>query len=141
MKVWIDTEFNEGRGALISIALVADDGREFYEVLGCDNPTPWVKQWVMPILNKDAILLETLRERMWVWLHEYKSIELIADHPADVGYFCDLLLLDNKGTWMRLPKLTVTIQPMKYRSALPHNALEDAKALRAAEVPICKFGS
>ena len=28
MRIWIDTEFNEYHGALISMALVADDGRE-----------------------------------------------------------------------------------------------------------------
>jgi len=27
--MWIDTEFNEYRGALISLALVAEDGREW----------------------------------------------------------------------------------------------------------------
>ena len=32
MKLWIDTEFNEYRGALISMALVAEDGREWYGV-------------------------------------------------------------------------------------------------------------
>ena len=29
MKLWIDTEFNEYRGALISLALVAEDGRDW----------------------------------------------------------------------------------------------------------------
>jgi len=38
MRIYIDTEFNEFQGALISMALVAADGEEFYEVLACENP-------------------------------------------------------------------------------------------------------
>jgi hypothetical protein len=38
MKLWIDTEFNEYRGELISLALVAEDGREWYGVRYCDAP-------------------------------------------------------------------------------------------------------
>ena len=37
MKLWIDTEFNEYKGALISLALVAEDGREWYGVRFCDG--------------------------------------------------------------------------------------------------------
>jgi hypothetical protein len=32
MKLWIDTEFNEFGGDLISMALVADDGQELAKV-------------------------------------------------------------------------------------------------------------
>jgi len=44
MKMWIDTEFNEYRGELISLALVAEDGREWYGVRYCDAPGWWVKE-------------------------------------------------------------------------------------------------
>lgn len=44
MRFFIDCEFNEFRGELISMALVAEDGREFYEVLPCPNPGAWVAQ-------------------------------------------------------------------------------------------------
>jgi hypothetical protein len=43
MQLWIDTEFNEYRGALISMALVAEDGREWYGVRFCDDPGWWVR--------------------------------------------------------------------------------------------------
>ena len=54
-KIYIDTEFNEFKGDLISLALVAETGEEFYEVLECKNPGPWVAEHVMPILEKDPI--------------------------------------------------------------------------------------
>ena len=50
MKLWIDTEFNEYKGALISLALVAEDGREWYGVRYCDDPGWWVNEHVMPYL-------------------------------------------------------------------------------------------
>jgi hypothetical protein len=52
VKLWIDTEFNEYRGALISLALVAEDGREWYGVRYCDDPGWWVGEHVMPHLNQ-----------------------------------------------------------------------------------------
>ena len=51
MKFWIDTEFNEYLGDLISMALVSEDGHEWYEALPCANPGSWVAEHVMPIIN------------------------------------------------------------------------------------------
>jgi hypothetical protein len=47
VRFWIDTEFNEYHGALISLALVAEDGREWYGVRYCDDPGWWVREHVM----------------------------------------------------------------------------------------------
>ena len=52
MRLWIDTEYNGFRGALISMALVDEEGREWYEVLKCRSPSPWVAKHVMPKLHK-----------------------------------------------------------------------------------------
>ena len=55
MRIYIDTEFNEFKGELISMALVAEDGEEFYEVLHCANPKGWVAEHVMPFLEKEPV--------------------------------------------------------------------------------------
>ena len=75
MKIWIDCEFNEFGGDLISMALVAEDGREFYDVLECKNPGPWVAKNVMPFLKFQKYLFK--------FLNELVSIHLIANWPED----------------------------------------------------------
>lgn len=52
MNLYIDCEFNGFGGQLISMALVAEDGTEFYEVVPLlEEVTPWVAEHVMPVLN------------------------------------------------------------------------------------------
>lgn len=129
MRIWIDTEFNEFRGKLISMALVAEDGSEFYEVVGCDNPGSWVAENVMPILNKNPIPIDEFWFNLAMFLHPYDSIHIIADWPEDIKHFCEALIT---GPGMRLdtPPLTMEIRrDLDAVSALPHNALEDARAI------------
>ena len=38
MRYYLDTEFNGFGGALLSLALVPDDGEEFYVTLECAEP-------------------------------------------------------------------------------------------------------
>lgn len=136
MKIFIDCEFNGGNGALISMGLVDENGREFYEVLDCENPVPWVAENVMPILGKKPIPLLELQNRLWLYLSYYDKVHLIADHPADLGYFFNTVILDNMGKWLTLPPTSAELRPeIEYTSRIPHNALEDAKAIRVAALP------
>ena len=89
MRFWIDTEFNEYKGALISMALVADDGREWYEALPCPRPGSWVAAHVMPFIGKEPLtdgnaLAESLRE----FLAKFDSAHIVADWPEDISFFC-----------------------------------------------------
>ena len=130
MRLFIDCEFNGGRGELISLALVAEDGREFYEVLRCLDPIEWVEQNVMPILNKEAIGYQEMQGKLHTFLQQFPSIDVVADHPADLHYFCDALIWNRVGDWMKTGDLTFRIVPnVDYVSAIPHNALEDARAI------------
>jgi len=135
--MWLDTEFNGWQGELISLALVAEDGREFYEVLGCNEPCVWVAQNVMPVLNKDSILEKTFQNKLDKWLGKYPKVEVIADWPDDIKYFCGVMVT-GPGTYIRTPELTmkiVTHLPGTHEtSLLPHNALEDAKALKKSHL-------
>ena len=54
-KLFVDCEFNEFQGELISMAIVSEDGREWCEALPCANPGPWVSQHVMPIIGKQPL--------------------------------------------------------------------------------------
>lgn len=130
MKVYIDTEFNEFQGALISMALVAETGHEFYEVLPCENPGPWVAENVMPILHKEPVHQQVFQLRLQHWLSQFPTVHLIADWPEDIQHFCQALIT---GPGMRLdtPPLTMEIRrDLDAVSKLPHNALADARAIR-----------
>jgi hypothetical protein len=130
MRVWIDTEFNEFKGALISMALVAENGHEFYESLGCENPGPWVAKNVMPIIGLRPVSLNLFQTRLQQFLARYDTIHLIADWPEDIAHFCNALIT---GPGMRLntPPLTMEIRrDLDAVSDLPHNALADARAIR-----------
>ena len=131
MKVWIDTEFNDFRGELISMALVAEDGREFYEVLDCLTPSPWVAENVMPILHKAPVARLVLQKRLFQFLMEYDDVHLIADWPEDIAHFCNTLIT-GPGQRIGTPPLTLEIRRDMDDavSAIPHNALEDARSLR-----------
>lgn len=130
MRIWIDTEFNEFKGALISMALVAEDGREFYESLGCKNPGPWVAVNVMPIIGKPPILLRDLQWRLAHFLSAYETIHVVADWPEDIAHFCNALIT-GPGFRINTPPMTLEIRrDLDAVSAIPHNALADARAMR-----------
>jgi hypothetical protein len=130
MNLYIDCEFNEFHGELISMALVSQDGREFYGVLPCDNPGPWVAEHVMPILGKEPTSLAWFQHDLMAFLFPFESIHVIADWPEDIAHFCQALIT---GPGMRLgtPPLTMEIRrDLDAVSLIPHNALEDARAIR-----------
>jgi hypothetical protein len=139
MRLWIDTEFNEYRGELISVGIVDEDGREFYEVLPppLAGYGPWVAQHVVPILNKPAITLAELQAKLHVFLAHYTAVHLIADWPEDIEFFLHLLVV---GPGQRIGPDRWTMEVRRdlpstaETSSIPHHALEDAKALRAGQL-------
>lgn len=134
MKMWIDTEFNGFEGALISMAIVAEDGNSFYEVL--ELPTvihPWVQQNVVPILNQEPVSYGMFQEKLFRFLRNYDKIELIADWPDDIKYFCKSIIT-GPGHCMNLGDMTFHVKRLEYISRIPHNALEDAIGIMIADV-------
>lgn len=142
MRYFLDTEFNGFGGALLSFALVPDDGTEFYAILDCSDPVhPWVERNVVPFLNHVPVGLESPRlargeaaEAVSAYLSMDPEPEIVADWPDDIAYFCSLLVTG--------PGLMVSVPPLTFRlfsrigfspaanSEVPHNALHDARALR-----------
>lgn len=142
MRYFLDTEFNGFGGALISLALVPEDGSEFYVILKCPDPIlPWVERNVIPHLGHVPVGLacEPLeREEASRALANYLTMdpapEILADWPDDIAYFCGLLTT-GPGMIVRVPSLRFRLLPLggfspSASSPVPHNALHDARALR-----------
>jgi hypothetical protein len=130
MKLFIDGEWNSYGGELISLALVPAIGEHFYEVLGCDNPDPWVAENVMPKLGKDRISMALMQEFLEVYLSQFESIHIVADWPEDIMWFCKVLVT-GPGTRINTPPLSLEVLRVDTVSKNPHNALADANALRS----------
>jgi len=128
MNIFIDCEFNEFGGDLISMALVAEDGREFYEVLECPNPGEWVKLNVIPILYNLPIPKVDFQLRLQAFLMQFDEIHIVADWPEDIKHFCESLIT-GPGNRLNTPHLTMGVYRFDATSDLPHNALEDAKGI------------
>ena len=142
MRYYLDTEFNGFGGALLSLALVPEDGQEFYVTLECDDPVfPWVERNVVPYLDKVPVGLVSPRmtrreaaEALAAYLSTDPEPELVADWPEDVTQFCSLLMI-GPGQMVPVPPMTFRLLPLQgfspaANSAVPHNALHDARSLR-----------
>lgn len=133
MQLFIDCEFNSMGGGLISMALVSEDGeREFYEVVECNEAIdPWVRDNVMGILHKDAVSYTEFQSRLKKFLGQFPSVDIVADYPDDIKHFCNTVI-EGAGEWMMIQPLTMIIDDdlSAKGSVVPHNALEDARALR-----------
>lgn len=140
MNLFLDCEFNgwhnEGTGDLISLGLVSADGKyEFYEVVSCKNPSPFVEQHVLPILGQSAIPMWELVNKLCSFLWQVNNqedgdITIVADYPSDIELFNRILLL-GQGQCINVPVLgfLLDLSLTTKNSVIPHNALADARAL------------
>lgn len=103
MLVFLDTEFTEFvRPDLISIALVSEDGREFYAELDDyqrDNCNAFVRKNVVPLLGRvsgAACNRAELTRRLRAWVEELPE-------PA-------IIIFDFKGDWLLLSKAMLSRQ-------------------------------
>jgi len=133
MRMWLDTEFNEFGGALISLALAAENGEVWYETLPCPRPGAWVAEHVIPVLGKPPEYQSEFKRKLSAFLCQYPAVHIVADWPDDIRYFCEAVIT-GPGTRVKLPSLTFELRfdlpDTASVSALPHNALADAIALR-----------
>ena len=142
MRYFLDTEFNGFGGALLSLALVPEDGQEFYVTLQCDDPVfPWVERNVVPYLDNVPVGLVSPRmtrreaaDALAAYLGTDPQPELVADWPEDITQFCSLLMI-GPGLMVPVPPMTFRLLPLQgfspaANSAVPHNALHDARSLR-----------
>ena len=112
------------------MALVAEDGTEFYEVVPLlEEVTPWVAEHVMPVLNKDVVSPHSFKIKLYRFINRFSEVHIIADWPDDIRYFCEALIV-GPGVMKHTPeKMTMEInRKINCISKIPHNALEDARA-------------
>lgn len=128
MNLYLDCEFNEFKGDLISMALVAEDGQEFYEVLDCPNPGSWVKENVIPILGKEPVSMSVFQSKLQSFLMQFPMIKVIADWPEDIAHFCNALIT-GPGDRLDTPPLKMAVYRVDTVSDQPHNALADARGI------------
>ena len=142
MRYFLDTEFNGFGGTLLSLALVPEDGEEFYVTLDCEATLlPWVEQNVEPFLDHVPVGLVSprlSRRDAAIALSHYLAIDpqpvILADWPEDISQFCNLLMT-GPGEMVPVPATTFQLVPLggfstAANSAVPHNALHDARALK-----------
>jgi hypothetical protein len=129
--LYLDTEFNGFNGELISLALFDPaNGRVFYQV--ADFPSaaidPWVREHVIPKLDKVPIGMAAFKEKLREFLAGYTWPVIVADWPADLEHLFHALMIE--GHWeVDIPIQAHLINSGKFESANPHNALADAMAL------------
>lgn len=143
MRYFLDCEYNGFDGALLSLALVPEDGgEELYLTFACPDPIePWVERHVLPFIGQvpDALKLppmgrEPAAHAIAMYLGHDPEPEILADWPTDIELLCGLLSFA-PGRMVALPETrfrlvqTGTFSPAE-NSAVPHNALHDARALR-----------
>ena len=133
MKLFLDTEFTKFNGDLISMALVSEEGDEFYEVVPFRHLMchPWVLDNVIPVLQKEENTYERFQTKLRQYLNRFDEVEVIADWPEDFYHF-SRALLTGPGEMLGVnTSIRMTLERrLDYQSELPHNALEDARAIR-----------
>lgn len=142
MRYFLDCEYNGFGGALLSLALVPEDGEELYLVFACADPIePWVERNVLPFIDHvpDGLKLpptgrEQAAQVLAVYLGGDPEPEILADWPTDIELLCGLLTFA-PGRMVAIPEtrfrlLTLGGFSPAENSAVPHNALHDARALR-----------
>lgn len=137
MRYFLDAEFNGFGGDLIAIALVPEkaDAPPFYAAITCAMPTPWVAMHVLPVLGIEAFSRSAAADGFAAYLTDDPDPLLVADWPEDIAQAA-LLLVTGPGRMkplrsMRFELVDPVLMAPGPASATPHNALSDARALRA----------
>jgi hypothetical protein len=142
VRYFLDTEYNGWGGALLSLALVPDDGEELYLTLDWSGALdPWVEKNVIPYLDMVSDTLVSPRlsrpdaaRTVAHYLAGDPQPLIVADWPEDIAQF-NMLLVTGAGVMVEVPPLTFKFLELSgfstaANSKVPHNALHDARSLR-----------
>ena len=137
LRYFLDAEFNGFGGPLISLALAPEnqEAAYFYEALPCAEPNAWVRENVLPVLQTQPVTRSEMIAKLASYLRSDAEPVIVGDWPEDIAH---LALLMVTGPGWRLPSTTLRFElldlPLFDSQALsetPHNAYQDARALRA----------
>jgi hypothetical protein len=142
MRYFLDTEYNGWGGDLLSLALVPDEGEELYLTLASAQPMlPWVERHVVPYIDMVPAQLACPRLgrldaafALEQYLKHDPAPLVVADWPEDIALLAALTIV-GEGRMIDVPKLAFQLIRLDNfstaeNSAVPHNALHDARALR-----------
>lgn len=131
MNLYLDTEFNGFGGELISMAIVAESGERFYEVLPLPIIIyPWVYVNVIPHLDKSSVSTPKFKFLLWDFLGKFKSPIIFCDWHEDAVHFFKMLSGPDYATSISYEcSLQLLTGDTYSNSKVPHNALSDAIAL------------
>ncbi len=134
MRLFVDCEFNGFGGDLISIALVGEDGREFYRALTTPHVeiVDWVARNVIPVLGREPDTREDVRAAMHGFLSGYVNPIVIADWYTDLVHFFSLFEGPDHGSSIEYACRAELVPTLESKPETPHNALSDARAIRDA---------
>ena len=145
MQYYLDCEFNGFGGELISLALTGEAG-ELYLArpeaeLNALELHPWVEEHVLPFLSVSGIRPDILPvvdfgRAIQSFLAIDPSPVITADWPEDLMHLMQCLII-GPGQMVRIPDLSLCLvvaspYPSMLAGAVQHNALWDARSLRAA---------
>jgi hypothetical protein len=134
VRYFVDCEFTGFDGPLISIALVPERETrpDFYAVLPCHRPRRWVADHVMPVLGATAQARADVVAALTAYLVGDPDPLLVADWPEDIAHAASLLAYQGRCLvpHARFALLNLPGFDTASASALPHNAIADAHALR-----------
>lgn len=148
MKVFLDCEFTQlnAQAKLISLALVAEDGRELYVELsdsyGLGDCSDFVKDHVLPQLDpaRYVCTIAEAQTKLASFMSSlHSNVQILSDAPEfDWEFFCELMYVD--GHW----PVYVSNRPLNLHDwydeleskevafeipEVPHHALSDARIL------------
>lgn len=142
MRYFLDTEYNGNGGALLSLALVPDNGDELYLTFQTSDPlVEWVERHVVPYLDAvpeqlscPRLSREDAAHALERYLRHDEEALIFADWPEDIVHFCNLMIT-GPGDMIDVRHVSFRLVPMSNfstaaNSKVPHNALHDARALR-----------
>lgn len=141
MKAYLDCEFTQLSPAakLISLALVSEDGREFYVELldswSTDDCSDFVIEVVLPQLGGGAYAMPMMaaRDELLAFLEVFtEMVEIVTDAPQyDWELFCELAYFDGRwpGNVRSTPTDATTLNALNDGEPLPHHALLDARII------------
>ncbi|TJU85574.1 MAG: hypothetical protein E5Y10_24430 [Mesorhizobium sp.] len=135
MRLFVDTEFNGFGGELLSMAVVSEDGREWYETLPLpEDINPWVAEHVVPLLGREPLAPNEWRRSLHRFLRQFDNPEVVADWYTDlVHFFNSMAGRDHTESFTFACRSSLVLLD-NYASEQPHNALSDARAIRDALV-------
>jgi hypothetical protein len=131
-RIFIDCEWNDYKGALISMALVTETHNNFYMELPYEQTSEWVTANVIPHLTGHPAPAKMCHEGL---LRYFDGIDddilIIADWPEDIAHFCNFLITGpGKCLPVQIDRIKFELHPChgNHKSKVPHHALYDAIA-------------